>query len=181
MTNPDLDPPKNQHLVLKRKTNGKIASRKDQSQKAVQLKAVQLTESGTGGGITSLLLPKSAKEKAKIDVIGEIYEVLPVVVRTGKKANKRGTKTVRQELNSAIENDELMARLAVLYEKQLGHNFGTRRTSGKDISGWIRGELIKRDSPAYRAVQSLASILLEVDRKDRWWADAFARRRKTQS
>ena len=58
-----------QRLVLRSKSTGKIASRKDQGQKALAIEAQRLTNEGFSGGITSLLLPKSAKEKAEINAI----------------------------------------------------------------------------------------------------------------
>ena len=181
MTASDPDLPTGQHLVLKRKANGKIASRKDQLQKAAQLKAVQLTDDGHGGGIVSLLLPKSAKESNQIASIGEIYNASTVAGRNGQKTKAKGKRTVQQELDEAIQNHNLFASLAVLYEAHIGPDPGPHQTGGREIAGWIRGELAKNNSPTFLAVGRLAPILLEVDRSLRWWTDAFTQRRKTQS
>jgi hypothetical protein len=73
-------------LVLKSKATGKIASRTDQSKKAITLKAVKLTTGCKAMGIPSLLIPQTSKEKAEIAAIGNKYDACFVKVRAGKKS-----------------------------------------------------------------------------------------------
>jgi len=166
-----------QRLVLKSKKTGKIASRKDQGQKALAIEAQRLTNQGLSGGITSLLLPKSAKEKAEIEAIKEKYKVDKVITRTGEQS----LKSDKTSLAKALKDDDLIGKLAVLYGNYIGNSEAPHLTSAKAFSRWLKGELAHKKSNVYSIVLNKAPILLEVERGDRWWADAFAQRRKTQS
>lgn len=166
-----------QRLVLKSKKTGKIASRKDQGQKALAIEAQRLTNEGLSGGITSLLLPKSAKEKAEIEAIKEKYKVDKVITRTGEQS----LKSDKTSLAKALKDDDLIGKLAVLYGNYIGNSEAPHLTSAKAFSRWLKDELAHKKSNVYSIVLNKAPILLEVERGDRWWADAFAQRRKTQS
>lgn len=166
-----------QRLVLKSKKTGKIASRKDQGQKALAIEAQRLTNEGLSGGITSLLLPKSAKQKAEIEAIKEKYKVDKVITRTGEQS----LKSDKTSLAKALKDDDLIGKLAVLYGNYIGNSEAPHLTSAKAFSRWLKGELAHKKSNVYSIVLNKAPILLEVERGDRWWADAFAQRRKTQS
>ena len=166
-----------QRLVLKSKKTGKIASRKDQGQKALAIEAQRLTNEGLSGGITSLLLPKSAKEKAGIEAIKEKYKVDKVITRRGEQS----LKSDKTSLAKALKDDDLIGKLAVLYGNYIGNSEAPHLTSAKAFSRWLKGELAHKKSNVYSIVLNKAPILLEVERGDRWWADAFAQRRKTQS
>ena len=166
-----------QRLVLKSKKTGKIASRKDQGQKALAIEAQRLTNQGLSGGITSLLLPKSAKEKAEIEAIKEKYKVDKVITRMGEQS----LKSDKTSLAKALKDDDLIGKLAVLYGNYIGNSEAPHLTSAKAFSRWLKGELAHKKSNVYSIVLNKAPILLEVERGDRWWADAFAQRRKTQS
>ena len=162
------------HLVLKRKDSGKIASRKDQKKIAQTLKAQQLTDDGQGGGIVSLLLPKSPQEKNKISEMANIYGVFIVKPRSGKKTGK----VDRFELSAAVNNDELICKLALQFGTFVGKNPSPHAISAKAFSRWVKGELAKKDSAVYRITYKYAPILLEIERGHRWWADAIALRKK---
>ena len=164
-------------FVLKSKSTGKIASRKDQGAKALTLEAQRLTNEGSGGGIPSLLLPKSTKEKAELATIDEIYKVSRVKTRESEKNGKSN----KAALAEALKDDDLIARLAVLYGKSIEKSQAPNLTSAKAISRWLKRELGCKNSAAYSLVLHKAPILLNVERSDRWWADAFAQRKKTQS
>jgi len=166
-----------QRLVLRSKSTGKIASRKDQGQKALAIEAQRLTNQGLTGGITSLLLPQSAKEKAEIAAIKEKYEVDKVITRRGEQS----LKSDKTSLAKALKDDDLIGKLAVLYGNYIGNSEAPHLTSAKAFSRWLKGELAHKKSNVYSIVLNKAPILLEVERDDRWWADAFAQRRKTQS
>lgn len=166
-----------QRLVLRSKSTGKIASRKDQGQKALILEAQRLTNQGLSGGITSLLLPQSAKEKAKIEAIKEKYKVDKVKTRRGEQSRKSDKAT----LAKALKDDDLIGKLAVLYGKSIGGSKAPHLTSAKAFSVWLKRELVCKNSAVYSVVLEKAPIFLNVERSDRWWADAFAQRRKTQS
>lgn len=162
------------HLVLKRKDSGKVASRKDQQKIALTLRAQQLTNEGKGGGIVSLLLPRSPKEKDKISKIKKIYFVQKVKPRPGKKS----LKVDRLLLSEAVNNDELIFKLSVEFHAFLGNSPSPHAISYKAFSRWVKVELAKKDSAAYIIVYQLAPILLEIERGDRWWSDALAMRKK---
>lgn len=166
-----------EHLVLRHKASGKIASRKDQKAKALIMEAQRLIDDGLGGGITSLLVPKSAKDKAEIAKMGEIYAVSRVGARRG---NKSGTSD-RKLLKTAVKNDVLIAKLAVLFGAFVGKKPGPHAIAAKAFTRWLKVELTKKNSAAYQIALTDGHILFDVDRGDRWWADAFSQRRKTQS
>jgi hypothetical protein len=166
-----------QRLVLRSKSTGKIASRKDQGKKALVIEAQRLTNQGLSGGITSLLLPQSAKEKAEIAAIKEKYEVDKVKTRRGEQTGK-GDKA---KLTKALKDDDLICKLAVLYGNSIGNIQAPHLTSAKAFNRWLKDELARKNSTVYAIVLERAPILLNVERSDRWWADAFAQRRKTQS
>ena len=168
---------KNEKLVLRNKATGKIASRRDQESKALSLHAQQLTASGQGGGIVALMLPTSVKDKNEMVRIGETYSVSRVKARPGNNAETSDKK----QLQAAMTNDELIAKLAELYRKHRGEKPGPHTISSKAFTGWFKKELKNTESIAYKTALKLAPVLLEVERNDRWWEAAFAERRKTQS
>ena len=168
---------KGEKLVLRHKASGKIASRKDQESKALTLHAQQLTASGQGGGIVALRLPTSVKDKNEMVRIGQTYSVSRVEARLGNNAETSDKK----QLQAALTNDELIAKLAELYRKHIGEKPGPHTISSKAFTRWLKKELNNTQSMAYKAARSLAPVLLEVERNDRWWEAAFAERRKTQS
>jgi len=167
---------KDQRLVLRHKTSGKIASRKDQATKALILEAKRLNDVGDGAGITALLLPSSPQENAQIKKIEKIYAVSQVSARPGK-----GNKTTKNKIQTAVANDDLIAKLGVLYEDHLRGKLDPHTISAKAITRWLKKQLKDTGSKAYRTVLQSAPILLEVEYGDRWWADTFAARKKTQS
>lgn len=166
-----------QRLVLRNKASGKIASRKDQRRIALILEAERLAAGGQGGGITSLLLPNSPREKAGLAKIRKIYTVCRVKTRPGSKSRMGD----RNTLHSAVNDDFLIAKLAVLFGEHIGDKPGPQMTSVKAFTRWLKKELKNTKSIAYKTALKLAPVLLEVERSDRWWESAFAERRKTQS
>jgi len=166
-----------QHLVLRNRVSGKIASRKDQRRIALILEVERLAAGGKGGGITSLLLPNSPKEKAELAKIRRIYTACRVKARPGSKSKTSD----RNALHLAVNDDSLIAKFAVLFGKHIGDKPGPQMTSVKAFTRWLKKELKNTNSIAYKAALKLAPVLLEVDRNDRWWESAFAERRKTQS
>lgn len=164
------------HPVLKNKQSKKIASRKDGDAMAIRLEAQRLTDAGKGGGIVSLLLPKTEQERAEITAIREINEPSWVIPRRGKP----GRLTERQAPRWAIKNP-LMVLLDEAYAAHIGPQPGPHANSVKAFTRWIQKQLADKKSRGYKAVLELAPALLEVERGDRWWADAIAGHRKTQS
>jgi len=166
-----------ERLVLRSKATGKIASRADQVKKAITLKAVELTTDCKTMGIPNLLLPQSATEKAEIDAISDKYDACTVKVRSGKKS---GTSD-KKKLQDALKDDDFIGKLAVHFGEFVGDIASPHAISAKAFSRWLKNELSKKNSNVYRMTFEQAPVLLEVERSDRWWADAFSQRRKTQS
>jgi hypothetical protein len=166
-----------ERLVLKSKATNKIASRADQGKKAITLKAVELTTDGKAMGIPALLVPQSSNEKAEIAAIGEKYDACFVKVRAGKKSGSSDKK----KLQDALKDDDFIGKLAVHFGKFVGDIPTPHAISAKAFSRWLKNELSKKNSNVYRMTFEQAPELLEVERSDRWWADAFSQRRKTQS
>jgi glutaredoxin len=155
------------HLVLRSKKNGKVASRTDQNMIALRLKAIQLSASGRGGGIVSLLLPGSKRDKEVLEKASSRYEVVEV--------RKRSTQE-RQRIRSEIEgNNFLIVALANLYLKSI--NQSPYKILLRDFARWICTELANHNSDACELVFSVCPAL--ADRQSpSWWEKQFAQRRK---
>jgi len=175
MSDKNLDEIIGRHLVLKSKSTGKVASRPDQAQKALQLEAKRLSGIRAGGGITNLLLPKTEEEIVKLEAIDQTYKVEVV------KARKIKCSADRVRATDALMNDQLMAELAVLYGQTIEDPTQPRKISVKKFLEWLRREMLIKKSPAYLAIRRLAPILLDVELSARWWGDAISARRKVQS
>jgi hypothetical protein len=145
--------------------------------KALILEAQQITNKGFGGGVVSLLLPTSPKDEDQLAKIKEIYTVDKVKARPGNKSGQSD----RKALKAALANDELIAKLISLYGEYIRSEPGPQRGSVNAVTNWLQRELENPDGRAYGVVLSLAPVLVEAKRSDRWWESAFAKRRKTQS
>jgi hypothetical protein len=155
-----------QRLVLKSKKTGKIASRKDQGQKALTIKAQQLFNQGFSGGITDSLLPQSLEEQAEIQAINDLYQIDKVKTRRGRQSRQSD----KARLAKALQNDCLIIKLLEMYFKHI--------TSVKAFIRWLKGEITRKNSAAFTLISIEEPILLNVERGYRWWADAFAQRKK---
>lgn len=172
----------NEHLVLRHKVTGKIASRKDQQVKAISLEAVHLTGRNRGGAIVSLLLPKSPKDAETIATIEKVYDPARVKERSGNSTRKKIKLTALDAVQAVLKNENFWCALAIEYEISLGTNLRPHATSAKAIACWLQKELKKKNSPTAQAAKKHGgSMLLEIERSLRWWTDAIAERRKTQS
>ena len=166
----------NERLVLKSKATGKIASRADQGKKAITLKAVELTTGCKAMGIPSLLVPQSSREKAEIAAIGNKYDACFVKVRAGKKSGISDKK----KLQAALKDDDFIGKLVVHFGRYVGDPPSPHAISAKSFSGWLKNELTNKNSIIYQITLKQAPVLLEVERSDRWWADAFAERKNAE-
>ena len=154
-----------ERLVLKSKATGKIASRSDQGKKAITLKAVELT---TGC--------KSSRETAEIVAIGNKYDACFVKVRAGKKSGISDKK----KLQAVLKDDDFIGKLVVHFGRYVGDPPSPHAISAKSFSGWLKNELTNKNSIIYQITFKQAPVLLEVERSDRWWADAFAKRKNAE-
>jgi hypothetical protein len=163
-----------QRLVLKSKKTGKIASRKDQGQKALTIKAQQLFNQGFSGGITDSLLPQSLEEQAEIQAINDLYQIDKVKTRRGRQSRQSD----KARLAKALQNDCLIIKLLEMYFKHIGRKRAPHITSVKAFIRWLKGEITRKNSAAFTLISIEEPILLNVERGYRWWADAFAQRKK---
>jgi hypothetical protein len=166
----------NERLVLKSKATGKIASRADQGKKAITLKAVKLTTGCKAMGIPFLLVPQSSREKAEIAAIGNKYDACFVKVRAGKKSGINDKK----KLQASLKDDDFIGKLAVHFGRYVGDTPSPHAISAKSFSRWLKNELTNKNSIIYQITFKQAPVLLEVERSDRWWADAFAKRKNAE-
>ena len=155
------------HLVLRSKKTGKVASRTDQNMIALRLKAIQLTASGRGGGIVSLLLPGSERDKKALEKASLRYEVVEVRMRPNQE---------RQRVRSEIEeNDFLIEALEDLYLKSI--NQIPHKILLRDFAKWICTEMANHKSDACQLVFSVCPALPDRQ-KPSWWEKQIAQRRK---
>jgi hypothetical protein len=166
-----------ERLVLKSKATGKIASRADQGKKAITLKAMKLATGCKAMGIPSLLVPHSTEEKAEIAAIGDKYDACFVKTRAGKNSGVSDKK----KLQAALKDDDYIGQLVVHFGGYVGDTPSPHAISAKSFSKWLKNELSNKNSIIYRITFEQAPVFLEIERGNRWWANAFAERRKTQS
>jgi hypothetical protein len=151
---------------------GKRAGRKDQYKIALQLKAVELTKKGEGGGIITGLLPISPREKRVLrNLISRGYKVKEISKRT----------SFRKDVREAILNDRLVAPLAVLYEQERGNSRLAMSAVIRDFSHWVCQKLLDTKSNQIKRIVGLAHPeLLNMTRPD-WWKKQLNQRVKRKS
>ena len=139
---------------------GRQAGRTDQHKIARQLAAIKLTKKGRGGGIVSLLLPKSSREKRVLrDLVSRGYKVKEILTRN----------SYRKDVREAIRNDDLIAQLAVHYELERGNSNLATPAVIPDFSEWLCQKLSDTSSNEIKRIVGLAhDELLNMTQPD-WW------------
>jgi hypothetical protein len=156
------------HYVLQSKATGKQASRADQAMLANKLKAREISTAGQGGGIADLLLPRTPKEKAALQKVEKLYDVVQVTKRAGGE---------RAQAREEVEKEHfLIVALAELYSKSGGHGQHQRETV-KNLTEWICGELKNDRTEACKLIYKHCPALAERQKPD-WWERRIAARRK---
>lgn len=167
----------NQKLVLKHKKSGKQSSARDQLNLAAILLAVEMTATGKGGGISSLLIPKTPAAQSKISGVAAIYRPQYVKSRNGKKPPFK--KNVREQLRDYINDDNLVCCLALLFEKSYRSSTSTaHQFSVKAFKHWFDKQITIAGSPIKTLLRQRAPLLLESPRGLIWWRLAFSARKK---
>jgi hypothetical protein len=166
----------NQKLVLKHKKSGKQSSARDQLNLAAILLAVEMTATGKGGGISSLLIPKTPAAQSKISRVAAIYRPQYVKSRNGKQPQ---LKNVREQLRDYINNDTFVCCLALLFEKSYSSSTSTaHQFSVKAFKHWFDKQITIAGSPIKTLLRQRAPLLLESPRGLIWWRRAFSARKK---
>ena len=157
-------------LVLKHKTSGKISSSRNHELSALKIESMRLNELGSGAGIVSLLLPKTANEIEKLKKIASIYSVQWVIPR---KSN-----TDRKHIRESILDDILIAQLAFLFDNAKRSKYSRNYISLVNFVNWLKAEIKRKESQAYTLIKDTAPLILEVEHGDRWWINEISRRKK---
>jgi hypothetical protein len=159
---------KREHYVLLG-PKGKQAGHKNQHRVALELRAIELTRAGMGGGIISLLMPRSKKRADKLrEYIDRGYTVRAVPIRDSS----------RRDVREAIASDELLATLLAHFdrEKQLAKN--EIRAHVREFSTWVCEKLSDhRPNQVRRLVREAHPDLADRTSPD-WWRKQIARRKK---
>jgi len=160
----------NHHFVLVNKKTGKQASIKGHHNLANRLFALTLHSTGRGGGITTLLLPRTVPDQQNIRKLMATYEVKQVVTRTTK-----ATKIAR----NAVMDDDLMACLAVMFEH--AHRGKPRRLNApvREFSSWVSAQLDNGTSEVSKLTGGRYPEL--ASRKASWWEKQISRRKNTNN
>ena len=163
-----MSPTKREHLVLIG-PGGKRAGHTNQFLLACQLRAVQLTAAGQGGGIVSLLLPKTVSEKTKLqNLANRGYKAKTVAIRSNS----------RKEVRDAIMSDELMVALAELFLNEKGSSHKAMSALVREFSDWVCKKLRDhRTNQVQRIVKRAHPELLDRTSPD-WWKKRIAQRKK---
>ncbi len=163
-----------EHLVLRNKFSGKIASRNDHLKLAMTLEACRLEELKMGGGIVSLLLPRTLEQKKVVYKVSKNFAPDRVFARSGvKKINSD-----KLNFTKAIKDDNFWTNLAAAYGSKIGNKHGPQRITAKAFTQWLKKELKNKCGLVYKLTKISYPVLLDVSRADRWWADAISQRRK---
>lgn len=155
------------HLVLLG-PSGKQAGRKDQARIARQLFCVELNSSGRGGGITKLLLPRSALEYKKLkELQTRGYSHKMVAIR----------KHHRIDIREAV-TDSLLVRLGEKFLSEKGSSGLAMSAIVREFSIWLTNKLKDHRSNEVRSIVAMAHPDL-VDRTSKdWWRKQIAHRKK---
>lgn len=155
------------HLVLVG-PNGKQAGRKDQARIAHQMLSVELNSSGKGGGITKLLLPRTAVEYRKLEKLKRRgYTVKKVAIRSHHRNNIRDAVT-----------DALLVNLAEKFLSEKGKSPRAMAAIVREFSNWISDKLKDHQAIEVRSIVAMAHRDL-VDRTSAdWWRKRIAQRKK---
>lgn len=146
------------------KKNGKVVFGTDVHRRALACRAAMLHEQGLGGGITSLLLPRTEKERTRLDRDRRQYQLAVVTARnTGERGKARDPELIAAFLAAAIAQK---------------HNNLNPAWKVQDVLGWIVKELKNRESPIYKLALKQYSIVLEKEPSLRWWQRRVAELRK---
>ena len=169
----------NKKLVLIHRKSDKQSSARDQLNLAAILLAVQLEATGEGGGISSLLIPKTPAAKSKISSVAAIYRPQYVKSRNGKDPKLK--KNVRAQLRDYINDDNLVCCLALLFEKSNRSSTSTaHQFSVKAFKRWFDKQITIAGSPIKALLRQRAPLLLESPRGLIWWRLAISARKKSR-
>ncbi len=162
------------HFVLINNTSGNHASRPDRTRLAMLLRANELQRMGQAGGIVDILTEQAAKEsQTLVDIIGK-YRIEQVFARNGRNGHLPARLTARR----AVLDDEIVCKLAVLFEAHGEPPFSPHCRSAKAFIGWLQAQMADRLSMTYAILTRSAPDLLAAPRGDRWWSDQISQRRK---
>ncbi len=157
------------HLVLRSKKTGKVASRTDQNMIALRLKAIQLSASGRGGGIVSLLLPQDERDERTLQKASARYQV--VEVRKRKLGERKKVRSV------VLQDAVVLAKLANLYWESLRDE--PIRGTVHGFAKWVCSELKDHHSDVCKHVVAICPALADRTRPG-WWEKQIANRRNRQ-
>lgn len=154
---------KDTRLVVKRKDNGKQVSKlKEIDNKLI---ANTLHQTGRGGGIIDLLLPKTSEEQQKLEEYEEKFNVTEVKTRD----------TQNQLLKNYFKNDTLIIKLGIWWDKHYKIAL-TFEDMGLELSNAQEKIINSRNtndklSDLKNILRRFAPELQRVHREARWWED----------
>jgi len=151
---------------VNRKT-GKHASINGHQNLINRLSAMDLHSVGRGGGITTLLLPRSVADQRKMDKIISTYKVKSVVTRSNRERNNTC---------DAVMDDALMANLAILFEQECGHKPKCIGAPVREFSLWVTEQLTDNRSKVSKLTETRYPEL--PNRKASWWKRQISKRLK---
>jgi hypothetical protein len=173
---------KNTVYVLRRlKPSGdgdrQISSSPDQSVRALRLKADELTETGQGGGIVTLLLPKDETQARRLVKDKTMYSPDEVKPRKGEVKTRPKFAATREP----FERDYVHKYLYDQFILTLEPDSSLRQRSVKAQCRWLQGEISKKEGEVYRYLSQQAADILESNRSFRWLQDRLSRNEKCRA
>lgn len=148
---------------------GKQAGRKDQHIVALQILAIQLSASGSGGGIVNSLIPKSTKELEKLkSLIDRGYTIKNVSPRPN----------LAKEVREAVMSDELMAKLAVRFELDKAEKLQYMQAITRSFAEWICERLTADGNNDIKNLVKSAHHELANRTQPGWWKEQISERVK---
>lgn len=159
---------KREHFVLLG-PKGKQPGLKNQHRVALELKAIEITQAGLGGGIISLLMPRSKKHADKLrEYVDRGYTVGKVPIRNNS----------RRDVRKAVASDKLIATLLAQFdnEKKLAKNKISAPV--REFSLWVCEKLSDHKPNQVRRLITAAHPDLAERTSPDWWQKQIARRKK---
>jgi len=147
--------------------SGKQAGRKDQHKIALQIEALQRQQTGLGGGICDLLIPRLPREIKTINrLTGRGYSTKKVVCR----------KNYREGLRGKLIDSCLIPELAARFVHELGSRRLDNRSVAREFSDWVCKNLNDPyPNEVKRIIGAVDDELLNMG-KPAWWKNQVNQR-----
>jgi hypothetical protein len=147
---------------------GKQAGRTDQRDLALQIAAIQKTETGHGGGIIGLLLPKTKRQWSAIAKLrSKGYFAKEVKIRN----------SIRSKAREIVTDDDLLSKLANHFHDEKSNSPRAKVAIVREFSIWV-SEKIRHCDPNIVKLLSASQLQFLSGLGADWWKVQIKLRRR---